>query len=222
MPSFPGPGLRFYEIQHLLEAYAAHDYTFADSPETPGPALSAYLRIISDDPLRAATAVQQLDDLLRVGLHSPETADDVALLPEIRPASGRSVEDCLRIIRDHVVRAMEHPVTGVQPLPRNKWEYRERFPELNQFLGGYFHQDFPVEYASPQEAVDDYLTGASKSDRQRLVRDIAQLLALAPKDRDVQHAASILGMDVSLPAGGGMRQWLADVSGVVSRHTDGE
>ena len=219
MSSFPGPGFRFHEVQDLLEAYAAHDYTFTDSPEAPGPALSAYLRIVSKDPQRAATSVQQLDDLLRTGLHSPEIDDDVALLPKIEPVAGRSVEDCLRIVRDHLVRRIGHPVPEAQPLPQNNWEYRERFPELSQFLGSYFHQDFFDEYTSHGEAVDDYLAGTSETDRNQLVRDIAELLALAATDRNLKEATSLLGMEVSPPTGVGIRQWLADVSGIVSRHT---
>ncbi|BFO17218.1 hypothetical protein SHKM778_36060 [Streptomyces sp. KM77-8] len=53
-------------------------------------------------------------------------------------------------------------------MPQSRWEYRERFPELSQFLGGHFHQDFFDEYASYTEAVDDYLAGASETDRGNL------------------------------------------------------
>ncbi|WP_217253914.1 contact-dependent growth inhibition system immunity protein [Streptomyces sp. AC602_WCS936] len=219
MSSFPGPGFRFYEVQDLLAAYAAHDYTFSDSPEAPGPALSAYLRIVSEDPRRAATAVQQLDELLRAGLGSSEIADDVELLPEIVPPSGRSVEDCLRIIRGHLVRQIENPVPAVQSVPTGKWEYQARFPELNQFLGGYFHQDFFEEYASYSEAVGDYLSGASEGDREQLVRDISDLLSLATTDRELKQATSVLGMDVSPPSGIGIRQWLNDVHDIVSRYS---
>lgn len=218
MSSFPGPGFRFYEVQDLLAAYAAQDYTFSDSPEAPGPALSAYLRVVSQDPRRAATAVQQLDELLLAGLESSEIADDVELLPEIKPPSGRSVEDCLRVIRGHLVRQLENPAPAPQSLPTGKWEYGERFPELNQFLGGYFHQDFFEEYASYSDAVDDYLAGASESDRDQLVRDISDLLSLATTDRELKQAVSILGMDVSPPSGTGIRQWLSDVHGIVSRY----
>ncbi|WP_122619044.1 contact-dependent growth inhibition system immunity protein [Streptomyces sp. Tu 4128] len=218
MSSFPGPGFRFYEVQDLLAAYAAQDYTFSDSPEAPGPALSAYLRIASEDPRRAATAVQQLDELLQAGLGSSEIADDVELLPKIVPPSGRSVEDCLRIIRGHLLRQIENPAPAVQSLPTGKWEYRARFPELNQFLGGYFHQDFFEEYTSYSAAVDDYLTGASVSERDQLVRDISDLLSLATTDRELKQATSILGMDVSLPSGTGIRPWLRNVQNAVSRH----
>ncbi|MEV5013112.1 contact-dependent growth inhibition system immunity protein [Streptomyces sp. NPDC053780] len=218
MSSFPGPGFRFYEVQDLLAAYAAQDYTFSDSPEAPGPALSAYLRITSEDPRRAATAVQQLDELLQAGLGSSEIADDVELLPKIVPPSGRSVEDCLRIIRGHLLRQIENPVPTVQSLPIGKWEYQARFPELNQFLGAYFHQDFFEEYTSYGDAVDDYLTGASASDRDQLVRDISDLLSLATTDRELKQATSSLGMDVSPPSGTGIRPWLRNVQDAVSRH----
>ncbi|MDG9689533.1 contact-dependent growth inhibition system immunity protein [Streptomyces sp. DH17] len=218
MSSLPSPGFRFYEVQDLLAAYAAHDHTFSDSPEAPGPALSEYLRIVAQDPRKATTAVEQIDELLLVGLESSEIADDVELLPKIEPPSGRSVEDCLRVIRGHLVRQIENPVPATPSLPTGKWEYRARFPELNQFLGAYFHQDFFDEYASYDDAVEDYLAGASDNDRDQLVRDISDLLSLTTADRDLKQAATVLGMDVAPPSGTGIRQWLCDVLGVVSGH----
>ncbi|MFI8307205.1 contact-dependent growth inhibition system immunity protein [Streptomyces sp. NPDC085927] len=106
-----------------------------------------------------------------------------------------------------------------QNLPRNKWEHREHFPEPNQFLGSYFHQDFSDEYTSHREAVGDYLAGASETDLEQLVRDISELLAPAATDADPKQAASVLGMDVSPPPGVGIRQWLDDVAGIASRRT---
>ncbi|MFD7446018.1 contact-dependent growth inhibition system immunity protein [Streptomyces sp. NPDC059909] len=215
MTSSPSPGFRFYEVQELLEAYAAHGYTFTDTPETPGPALSVYLRIVSADPQRASTAVHQLDDILRTGLFSPEIADDIELFPKIAPTAGRSVEDCLRIIREHLVRHLQSPAQKIRTLPENSWECRERFPELNQFLGAYFHQDFFDEYTSYGEAIDEYLSGASDTDLDQLLRDITELLTMATTDRDLKRTASNLGMDVSPPSGIGLGQWLNDVAGIV-------
>ncbi|MFH8973575.1 contact-dependent growth inhibition system immunity protein [Streptomyces sp. NPDC017890] len=212
----PGPGFRFYEVQELLEAYAAHDYTFTDTPEAPGPALSAYLRIVSTDPQRAITAVHQLDGILRAGLFSPEIADDIELFPKIEPPSGHGVEDCLRIIREHLVRHLGSPAPQSRTLPQNKWECRERFPELNQFLGAHFHQDFSDEYTSHAEAIDDYLSGASGTDLDQLGRDISGLLAMAATDKDLKRAVSLLGMDVSPPSGLGVRRWLEEVAGTVA------
>ncbi|MFD7060819.1 contact-dependent growth inhibition system immunity protein [Streptomyces sp. NPDC059906] len=172
-----------------------------------GPALSGYLRIVSQDPRRAATAVQQLDDLLLVGLQSSEIAGDVELFPKIEPPAGRSVEDCLRIIRAHLVRQLENPVPAAQSLPTGSWEARARFPELHQFLGSYFHQDFFDEYAS-------------RDDRNQLATDISRLLTLAGTDGELKQAVSLLGMEVSPPAGADIRRWLRDVHGTVSRYPE--
>lgn len=217
MASPPSPGFRFHEVQEILAAYAAHDCTFTDTSETPGSALSAYLRIVSTDPQRAATAVHQLDDILRTGLFSPEIADEIELFPKVEPSSGRSIEDCLRIIRDHLVRQLQDPAQKSRALPQNAWECRERFPELNQFLGAYFHQDFSDEYTSYSEAIDDYLSGASEPDLDQLLRDITELLTTATTDRDLKQTASSLGMGVSPPSGVSLRQWLNDVAEIVSR-----
>ncbi|GAA1427210.1 hypothetical protein GCM10009601_38060 [Streptomyces thermospinosisporus] len=215
------PGFRFYEIQDLLSAYAAHDFTFDDTPETPGPALSAYLRIVSRDPQRAATAVDQIDDLLRTGLFSPEIADDIELFPKIEPRSGRSVEECFRIIREHLVRNMRDPMPPSRSIPENRWECRERFPELSQFLGGHFHQDFSAVYTSYSEAVEDYLSGASAADLSQLLQDIADFLSMAATDEDLWQAASALGMDVYPPQGVGIRRWLEEVAETVRGRLQG-
>ncbi|MEU8624974.1 contact-dependent growth inhibition system immunity protein [Streptomyces sp. NPDC048669] len=217
MASSPSPGFRFHEVQELLAAYAAHSYAFTDTSEIPGQALSAYLRIASADPQRAATAVDQLDDILRTGLFSPEIADEIELFPKIEPSSGRSVEDCLGIIRGHLVRQLQNAAQKSRTLPQSTWECRERFPELNQFLGAYFHQDFSDEYTSYSEAIDDYLSGASEPDLDQLLRDITELLTMATTDRDLKQTTSNLGMDVSPPSGVGLRQWLNDVAEIVSR-----
>ena len=49
------PGQRFHELSDLLESYANVDFTFSDTAEVPGPALSAYLRIAACSPTRSRT-----------------------------------------------------------------------------------------------------------------------------------------------------------------------
>ncbi|MER6548351.1 contact-dependent growth inhibition system immunity protein [Streptomyces sp. NPDC001250] len=202
------PGQRFYELSDLLEAYAHTGFTFSDTTETPGPGLASYLRIAARDPARAATAVHQIEELLSVGLFSDEIADDVENLPHIRPPMGRSVEDCLRIVRDHLYRFLRDPSRVPQENPQNSWEWNERFPALSQLLGAYFHRNFSDFYESPDGALDVYVSEAVLEDRAQAAQELGELLTMVSSDQELQTAATALGLDLLPPQGMTLRQWL--------------
>lgn len=208
MNQAPPPEPRFYELSDLLEAYANTGFMFSDTAETPGPGLTSYLRIAARDPARAATAVQQIDDLLSVGLFSEEIADNVENLPHIRPPMGTSVEDCLRIARDHLNRFLQDPSQVPLVNPQNNWEWNERFPELSQLLGAYFHQDFSSFYASRDEALDEYVTESLPEERAQVVQEIDELLTMASSDQELDTATTALGLDLLPPQGMSLAQWL--------------
>jgi hypothetical protein len=202
------PGQRFAELSDLLEAYAYTGFTFTDTAETPGPGLASYLRIAARAPARAATAVHQIEDLLSVGLFSEEIADDVEDLPHIRPPMGTSVEDCLRIVRDHLYRFLQDPSRVPQVNPRNSWEWNERFPALSQLLGAYLHRNFSEFYESPEAALDEYVSEALPEDRAQAVQDFGELLTVVSSDEELHTAATALGLDLLPPEGMSLRQWL--------------
>ncbi|MEV6998630.1 contact-dependent growth inhibition system immunity protein [Streptomyces sp. NPDC093982] len=199
---------RFYELGELLEAYADAGFMFTDTAETPGPGLASYLRIAARDPARAATAVRQIDELLSVGLFSEEIADDVEDLPHIRPPMGTSVEDCLRVARDHLNRFLEDPSRVPQMNPQNHWEWNERFPQLSQFLGAYLHRNYAEFYASPEAAVDEYVVEAVPEDRAQAAQEITELLTMVASDQELHTATTALGLDLLPPDETSLRQWL--------------
>lgn len=201
-------GQRFHELSDLLEAYAYTGFTFSDTEETPGPGLASYLRIAARNPARAATAVQQIDDLLSIGLFSEEIADEVEDLPHIRPPVGASVEDCLRIVREHLYRLLQDPSRVPQVNPQNSWEWNERFPALSQLLGAYFHQDFSSVYESRDEALDEYVSEAVPEDRAQAAQEIGELLTMVSSEQELDTAATALGLDLLPPQGMSLRQWL--------------
>ncbi|MFI7872530.1 contact-dependent growth inhibition system immunity protein [Streptomyces salinarius] len=184
------------------------DFTFSDTAEVPGPALSAYLRIAARDPARAATAIRQIDDLLSVGLFSDEIADEVEYLPHIRPPRGTTVEDCLRVVRGHLHRLLHDPSRVPQAPPQTSWEWNERFPSLAQLLGAYFHQDFSYLYASREEALDEYVGETDSEDRARAAQETGELLEMVSSDRELRAATSALGLDLLPPRGMSLRKWL--------------
>lgn len=202
------PEQRFYELGDLLKSYAYVGYTFTDTTATPGPGLASYLRIAARDPTRAATAVHQIDDLLSIGLFSEEIADDVEDLPHIRPPMGRSVEDCLRTVKDHLRRFLEDPSRIPQINPQNAWEWNERFPQLSQFLGAYLHRNYSDFYDSPEGAIDEYVSEAVSEDRAEAAQEIDELLTMVSSDQELHTATTALGLDLLPPGGISLRRWL--------------
>ena len=86
------------------------------------------------------------------------------------------------------------------------------YPALSQLLSCYFHEDWELESASPQEAVDRYLRNEPKENVQRAAADLDHLLA-----DDLDDAAlSALLLDLGSfydPAFDGLpaRTWLREV-----------
>ncbi|MFI6661339.1 contact-dependent growth inhibition system immunity protein [Streptomyces sp. NPDC050523] len=205
------PGQRFYELSDLLSAYANTGFEFSDSMETPGPGLASYLRIAARDPARAATAVQQIDELLSVGLFSDEIADEVEDLPHIRPPLGTSVEDCLRVTRDHLHRFLQDPSRVPLVNPQNRWEWNHRFPELSQLLGAYFHRDFSYIYGSYDEALDEYVSSSAPEELAQAVRELGELMTMVSSDDELDTATTALGLDLLPPQGLPLREWLQQI-----------
>ncbi|WP_330354868.1 contact-dependent growth inhibition system immunity protein [Streptomyces chartreusis] len=202
------PGPRFHELSDLLEAYTDTGYTFSDTAETPGPGLASYLRIAARNPARATTAIAQIDDLLSVGPFSGEIADDVEDLPHIRPPMGTSVEDCLRIAREHLRRLLQDPSQIPQTNPQTVWEWNERLPELSQFLGGYLHQNHSDFHATPDDAIDEYVAESAPEHRAQAAQEITELLTMVSSDQELDTATTALGLDLLPPQGTSLRRWL--------------
>lgn len=205
------------ELGRLLSAYEWTGEVFDDTWQTPGPALDAYLRTVAHTPHRAAVAVHEIDRLLEVGLFADEIADDVDLLPHIEPPRGEGVEDCLRIVRHHLMRFLAAPPAhSALPRPQMAWEWRERFPALTHFLGAYFYQDsLRIEYRSHTEAVEDYLTGEPTEDVRQAASEVTEFLTLNSSEDELDGAAAALGLGEPPPEGVSLRQWLLDIQGFI-------
>lgn len=212
---------RFRELRQLLRSYEVTGYAFDDTEDRRGAALSAYLRQAALDPARAAEAAAEIDDLLKTGLFNDEIADDVDLLPHIRPPHGKTVESCLAVIGGHLRQFLAKPETPSQSPPQTAWEWKERFPELSHLLGAYFHQDFSLEYSSHREALDDYASDASESDLRQVAHEIDEFLTLNESDRLLKNSAATLGLSILPPQGVRLRQWLADVREIVLHKPQG-
>ncbi|MFG2713965.1 contact-dependent growth inhibition system immunity protein [Streptomyces goshikiensis] len=212
---------RFRELRQLLSSYEETGFVFDDTEKRSGVALSAYLRQAALDPARAAEAAAEIDDLLETGLFNDEIADDVDLLPHIRPPRGGTVEGCLAVIGGHLRQFLAEPVPPSQLPPETAWEWRERFPELSHLMAAYFHQDFSLEYSSHREALDDYVSGAEESDLRQVAGEIEEFLILNESDQLLKKSAATLGLSILPPQGVRLRQWLMDVREIIIHHPQG-
>lgn len=209
---------RFPELHDLLNSYSFAGNSFTDTVDEPGPALQAYVRQAVRTPGLLGTVIDEIDDLVRVGLFSDEIADDVDLLPHIQPPRGYSVEECLMVIRGHLDRIRNGGSYEKSDLPQTDWEWRKRFPELRHLLAAYFHQHFPQFYTSHREALDDYFTGNPPEAFAEAAREIDTLLTLVASDAELNRATEILGLMVYPPEEISLRQWLTDVQGILMHH----
>ncbi len=103
------------------------------------------------------------------------------------------MEDCLRIARGHLHRLLQDSSHIPQVNPQNSWEWNERFPELSQLLGAYFHRDFSYIYESREEALDEYIGQSEAGEREQAVRQLGELLAMVSSDEELRIAATALG-----------------------------
>ncbi len=56
----------------------------------------------------------------------------------------------------------------------------ERYPELFQFFAGYFHEDWPVDAATPDEVIDTFIEGHARNERAHLADLIDAFTAEVP------------------------------------------
>jgi len=207
---------RFPELHDLLNSYSFAGNTFTDTAEEPGTALQAYVRHAVRTPGLLDAVIGEIDDLLQVGLFSDEIADDVDILPHIAPPSGRTVEQCLAIVRSHLERIRGGGTYENPRLPQTDWEWRKQFPEVSMLLGARFNQEFSRFYASRREALDDHFSLTDEESLAELVEELESLLALAESDAELDGATQILGLQVYPPEGVSLRQWLTDIRDIIT------
>jgi hypothetical protein len=65
------------------------------------------------------------------------------------------------------------------------------FPELARVFSGYLHEDFVVEYATPEAALRAFRVDASPAEWRRFQREAKRLANLA-RDRDFDEVCELL------------------------------
>ncbi|MBT2442621.1 hypothetical protein J7E93_21425 [Streptomyces sp. ISL-36] len=209
---------RYGELDHVFRAYAgqlAHD-----TPELPSAALTAYLRHTwHSRPWALSVAEQQLREYAE---HPPGRLR--IRLGEFYPLPDTGVPDpevgeWLLVVAGHIRRAVEEgEVPPPSPLPATHWEWHARFPELGQFLGGWFSQDMPDEFADHDTAIADYAATTDRTLVARLVGELRELLALALDETDYVVGTAELGMEVEPPEPHTTSTWLTHAADRLTRN----
>ncbi|MEV5338583.1 contact-dependent growth inhibition system immunity protein [Streptomyces sp. NPDC052676] len=202
---------RYGELDQVIRAYTGQPAD--DTPDVPGEALTAYLRHTwHTRPWALAVAERQVREYaenppgrLRLRLGEFYAIPDVGL-PE------GEIQDWLFILADHLRRSIESGEVPPPGSPTTHWEWHARFPELGQFLGGWFSQDMPDEFADHDEAVADYRTATDPHVVARLVGELHELLALDLDETGYALALGELGMEVDPPAPYTPSGWLTFVA----------
>lgn len=86
------------------------------------------------------------------------------------------------------------------------------FPELYQFLGGWFHQDWPLDHTGWQPVVDEFVAESAEATVRECVDEIATLLGAGVDDAELTATMHRLGASVD-PSAFDMTaaSWLAAV-----------
>ncbi|MFE3116283.1 contact-dependent growth inhibition system immunity protein [Streptomyces niveus] len=203
---------RYGELHQVISAYAGMPAD--DEPSELSEALQAYLRHTwHTRPWALAAAEQQIREYarnppgrLRLSLGEFYPVPDIGL-PE------SAIQGWLFVIADHLKRSIEEGEVPHPSVPRTHWEWHARFPELGQFLGGWFSQDMPDEFPDHDAAVRDYTTTADPQLVARLTGEVYELLALAlEEESDYALAMAELGMEVDPPQPYSPSGWLAHLA----------
>lgn len=206
---------RYGELDQVLRAYVGQPAD--DTEDEPSVALTAYLRHTwHTRPWALAVAESQVREYartppgpLRLRLGEFYPVPDVGL-------EEAGIQDWLFVLADHIRRSVENGEVPAPAVPATRWEWHARFPELGQFLGGWFSQDMPDEFDTHDAAISDYVTDTQPHLVARLAGELGELLALDLDEAAYAHVVAELGMEVDPPEPYAPGGWLAHVAARLS------
>lgn len=207
---------RYGELDQVVSAYLGQPGD--DEQDRPSRALRAYLRHTwHTRPWALSVAEQQL----RAYANNPpgrlrQRLGEFYPVPDIGLPDSE-IQSWLVQLADHIKQSIERgEVPRPSELPETRWEWHARFPELGQFLGGWFSQDMPDEFTDHEAAVRDYAVSTDHTLVARLVGEIRELLALGLDEADHAVAVAELGMELEPPGDHSPGSWLSAVADELS------
>lgn len=201
---------RYGELDQVIRAYAGQSAD--DTPEKPSDALVAYLRHTwhsrpGPSPSRSGSCGSTPT------VRRADSACGSASSTRSRTSGSRGeIQQWLYCLADHLKHSVEEGEVPPPATPATHWEWHARFPELGQFLGGWFSQDMPDEFDDHDAATDDYRTATDPHLVARLTGELHELLALDLDESDYALAVAELGMEIDPPTPYSPSGWLALVA----------
>ncbi|MFI1398848.1 contact-dependent growth inhibition system immunity protein [Streptomyces sp. NPDC020681] len=202
---------KYGELDQVIRAYLGRT---ADDDEP----LTAYLRHtwrtrpwaipVAEEQLRAYADNPPGRLRLRLGEFYP--VPDVGL-PDSK------IQAWLVSLADRLKESIEAGHAPPPATPQTRWEWHARFPELAQFLGGWFSQDMPDEFEDHDAAVQDYLDTTDSGLIAQLTGELHDLLTLPLDESDYALAVAELGMEVDPPEPFAPGGWLAELANSLRR-----
>ncbi|MBP0461152.1 contact-dependent growth inhibition system immunity protein [Streptomyces montanisoli] len=174
--------------EHALTAYLRH--TWHTRPWALGVAEQQLRTYAANPPGRLRRELGEFYDVPNVGL------------------PGAEIQGWLLTLADRIRKSIEAGQAPPLAVPATHWEWQARFPELTQFLGGWFSQDMPDEFAAHEDAVADYTDSTDHGLLARLAGEIHELLALPLDDAGLAVAAAELGLEMDPPPPHTLGSWL--------------
>jgi hypothetical protein len=84
---------------------------------------------------------------------------------------------------------------------------RDRYPELHQFFGGYYHQDWRMDHSTTEAVLHSFIGDSAPHERAMISAQLREVLALS----DAQLADAVFDLGAyydPTPDGQTMREWL--------------
>jgi hypothetical protein len=92
------------------------------------------------------------------------------------------------------------------------------YPQLRQFLGAYFHQDWPLDSGRWEDVADEFVAESTRSSVLETAAELRSLLAESLSDEQIEAVLEGLGCNVNPAAFQlGPGQWLHELEARITR-----
>lgn len=94
----------------------------------------------------------------------------------------------------------------------------EKYPDLHQFLGGYFHQDWTRDHSTSDDVIRSFIDNSTATERSHVVAQLHDLLSVP----DPALGPAVLGLGGyydPTPDGQTLRQWLEALADTLASET---
>ncbi|WP_328466059.1 hypothetical protein [Streptomyces sp. NBC_00448] len=215
-PDIFAPGTEWLpELRTLLEAYRSvpvpAEECFVDTEDMPSRGMCSYLRVAVYYPLRCFRVTREIMEVVHLGVDHWDVSAALARMPPLVPPRGKIRVECLMLMVPYLT-AFENEGYRVAPaVPDTRWEWRERFPNLQRLVARGGLDSAGAVAAEPRAdeptaQPEDFRIAAAR-------REFDELRGLWPEGEADWRAAADGLRATGVPAGGPLRAWFEHLDG---------